>query len=313
MQKTATQPTTSTTPPAWEWMLLALGSHTAWGIYPVLARYLQTISGLPSMAMLTVANLLVLCILGVVLWRRSAFHTLGVPVLWGVAFLAMLRSVTNVLSARYTPAVYVQLVNLLTPFLVVGIGSLLFREPIPPRTGTALALSLLGALFMLTGESSAGMLQFALQASEWFGVMLALISTLALAFYMLAVRHTNKYKVSGEATFTVQLIVLILTSGTLSIVFGESWQRWSVLQPADWVVFLIFAFGIVLGANLTQIHALRRLGAPFVSSIQAWRLVAALVVGGLLLGEWLHTPLQIAGACLVIAVVSWYLWQQRPL
>lgn len=292
-------------------MLLALGSHTAWGIYPVLARYLQTISGLPGMAMLAVANTLVLLIIGGVLWRRGELASLRAPVLWGVALLAMLRSVTNVASARYTPGVYVQLANLVTPFLVVALGALVYREAIPRRTIPALLLTLIGALLMLSGDLSGGTLRFALDASEWLGVGLALVSSLALALYMLAVRHTSRYKVSGEATFAVQLIVLILSSGLLSLAFGEPWQRWSQIGATDWVVFLVFTFAIVLGANLTQINALRHLGAPLVSSLQAWRLVAALLASGLLIGEWLHTPLQLAGALLVVAAVSWYLWQQR--
>ncbi len=308
------QKATTTSPPtvAWNWMLLALGSHTAWGIYPVLARYLQTVSGLPGMAVLAVGGSLNLIILLLVLKQRGEIGTLRSPILWGVAVLAMIRSVTNVLSARYTPGVYIQLANMLTPFLVVGIGALAYREAIPQRTGTALTLSLVGALLMLTGEISGGSMRFALNANEWLGVGLALISSLALALYMLAVRHTNSYRVSGEATFTAQLMVLIFSSGLLSIVFHEDWTRWSYLHPIDWLMFLIFAFAIILGANLTQIHTLRRLGAPLVSSLQAWRLVTALVASGLLMGEWLHTPLQMLGVLLVVAVVSWYLWQQRP-
>lgn len=307
MQKASTSQATL----VWNWMLLALCSHTAWGIYPVLARYLQTISGLPGMAMLVVANSLNLAIVAVLLKRRGELAMLRSPVLWGVAFLAMIRSITNVLSTRYTPGVYVQLANLLTPFLVVGVGVLAYHEAIPHRTGTALALSLIGALLMLTSETSAGSLSFVLKPSEWLGVGLALISSLALALYMLAVRHTHTQRVSGEATFMVQLTVLILTSGLLSAAFGEDWSRWGHLQASDWLIFFVFTIMIVFGANLTQIQALRRLGAPLVSSMQAWRLVATLICGGLLLGEWLHTPLQIIGVLLVITVVSWYLWQQR--
>jgi drug/metabolite transporter (DMT)-like permease len=305
--------TPASTPIAWEWMLLALGSHTAWGIYPVVVRYLQNRSHLPGMAILTLANLIVLVLIGAVVVRRSELATLRAPVLWGVAVLAMLRSVTNVLSARYAPAVYVQLTNLLTPFFVVGIGATIFRERIPPRTGVALALSLVGALAMLSGDFDfKSGLRLALSGSEWIGIAFALVSAVVLALYMLAVRHTHSRPVSGEATFAVQLIVLILTSAVLSAVFGEDWSSWQRANSFDWFLFFFFAIVVVLGANLTQINALRRLGAPLVSSMQAWRLIAALVTGGLLLGEWLTTPTQIFGIVLVLLTVSWYLWRQRP-
>lgn len=312
MQKTAVHTAPTAASVSWGWMLLALGSHTGWGVYPVLARYLQTVAGLPSMAMLLVANMIALAIVGTVVWRRGEIVTLRAPVLWGVALLAMLRSVTNVLSARYTPAIYVQLTNLLTPFLVVGIGALVFRESIPRRTLPALGLTLVGALALMSGDvASAGRLVFALGLREWFGVGLALFSSLALALYMLAVRSTRKHPVSGEATFAIQLVVLVLTSGLLSAVFQEDWSRWQSLDMSGWLAFLAFALPIVLGSNLTQIHALRHLGAPLVSSMQAWRLVATLLIGGLVLAEWLSTPLQIGGALLVVVTVSWYLWSQR--
>jgi drug/metabolite transporter (DMT)-like permease len=106
--------------------------------------------------------------------------------------------------------------------------------------------------------------------------------------------------------------VLILTSAVLSVIFGEDWSSWQRANGFDWFLFFFFAIVVVLGANLTQINALRMLGAPLVSSMQAWRLIAALVTGGLLLGEWLTTPVQIFGIVLVILTVSWYLWRQRP-
>lgn len=295
---------------SWEWMWLALISHTAWGIYPVLARYLQKVSGLPSMALLTIANLASLLLIAVVVIRRGELRTLAALVIWGVAVLAMIRSVTNVVSTRYAPASYVQLANLLTPFLVVGLGAAVYREPIPPRTGIALGLSLIGALAMLSGSMSVGTLQFALQGSEWLGVGLAMVSSLSLALYMLAVRSTAQSRASAEATFAVQLIVITTSTAVLSGIFQEDWSHWLSIGSGDWAVFVAFTL-VVLGANMTQINAIRRLGAPLVSSLQAWRLVATLLGSGLILSEWLSTPIQLLGAVIVVSTVSWYLWSQR--
>ena len=44
------------TPATMGWMFFALLSHTAWGGYPVVARYLQKISGVPSMVILVVSG-----------------------------------------------------------------------------------------------------------------------------------------------------------------------------------------------------------------------------------------------------------------
>ena len=298
------------TPATMGWMFFALLSHTAWGGYPVVARYLQKISGVPSMVILVVSGVLSLAIMLAILWRRQEFGMLSAPVIWSVATFAMVRSITNVLSVRYAPAVYVQLINLLTPFLIVVLGKLLFKESIPRHTIPAVLLSMLGSLAMFSGNFSGGSFSLALQGQEWLGLGLAAISTLTLALYMLMVRVTNRHAVSSQATFTAQLILLVLSSSMLSAIFREDWSFWRSMHVFDWFMFLFFSLAIMFGANYTQISALRALGAPRVSSMQAWRLVIALLFGGLLLGEWLLQPLQIAGAVLVIVVVSLYLWQQ---
>ncbi|MFZ1770121.1 MAG: hypothetical protein WAU00_13040 [Caldilinea sp.] len=60
-----------------------------------------------------------------------------------------------------------------------------------------------------------------------------------------------------------------------------------------------------------QIAAIRRLGAPMVSSLMGWRLVATLSAGMLLLDEQLTSPLQVVGMILVLSTITWYLSQQH--
>ena len=79
----------------------------------------------------------------------------------------------------------------------------------------------------------------------------------------------------------------------------------------DWTIFLSYVVLVVLGANGLQISSLRHFGAPFVSSLMGWRLVSTLLAGMLLLGEHLTSAWQAAGMILVLATVTWYLWQQR--
>jgi hypothetical protein len=50
-------------PEALGWGLLALGAHTAWGLYPPMARYLQTVSHIPTMSLAAVGNTVVLLLL----------------------------------------------------------------------------------------------------------------------------------------------------------------------------------------------------------------------------------------------------------
>ncbi|MDQ7029223.1 MAG: EamA family transporter [Ardenticatenia bacterium] len=290
------------------WMIAALMSHTGWGIYPVLARYLQVVSRLPSMSILVVGSvplLLVMALSGRRHWQRRYVSS---RVLWWLALVVLLRSITNLLAARYTLSVYVQLITQMTPFVVAVLGALLFQEHIPPYTGRAVLLSLVGAVLLVSGRiGDVG--AFALSQSDWIGVTFATASTLFLALYMLLVRHTVHFGIPGEVVFMAQLVVVATTSSVLSLFLGEDWSRWTALTPRDWVIFLTFVFGVILGANVLQIGSLRRLGAPLVSSMLAWRWISALVAAALLLGERLTSFGQFVGAAMIFVVITWYVRQ----
>ncbi len=293
---------------AWPYLGIALLAHTSWGIYPVLARYLQTVSGLPSMSLLTLANIAPLVIMTAIYRRQLNRTLLTSPTIWLFALIVVGRAVTNVLAARYTLSIYAQLITQSTPFLVILLGATLFKEPIPRYTGTAIFLGLAGALLMLSGnfgqDAAAG-------RSDWLGILLALASSGFLAFYMLVVRRTaGNRAISSEGIILVQLLAVVLVSGLASGLYGEDWSRYGSLGPGDWLVFWFFSLGVFLLANWGQITALRRLGAPIVSSMMAWRLVSALILGGWLLGERLESGWQGVGALIVLVTITWYLSRQ---
>ncbi|MGL4650414.1 MAG: EamA family transporter, partial [Caldilineaceae bacterium] len=102
----------------WPWLLLALGAHTGWGIYPVLGRYLQTVSGLPSLSLLVVGYAPLAILFLVYTLPRHGRAIARSRALWVFALIVVARSITNILAARYTAALYVQLITLMTPFIV---------------------------------------------------------------------------------------------------------------------------------------------------------------------------------------------------
>ncbi len=295
---------------SWSGMGIALLAHTGWGAYPVLARYLQTVSDLPSMALLGLGNLIALAVYLPFVWRRVDKRILRSTLIWGFALVVVLRAMTNVLAARFTMAIYIQPITLMTPLFVALLSAGLFREPLPPLTWSATVLSLLGALLMMSGDISAAGVTFALTPSDWIGIALATASALCLAIYMILVPRTVKHAVPGDAVLLMQLVTLTIISTVVSLLLGEEWMRFTALTPADWGVFVAFVFGVLLGANLGQIISLRRLGAPLVSSVMAWRLIATLALAALLLGERLDSWQQIAGAVMVLIAITGYLWRQ---
>jgi drug/metabolite transporter (DMT)-like permease len=306
---TSTAPTRRTAF-SWSGMGIALLAHTGWGAYPVLARYLQTVSDLPSMALLGLGNLIALAFYLPFVWRHVDKRILRSTLIWGFALVVVLRAITNLLAARFTLAIYIQPITLMTPLFVALLSAGLFREPLPPLTWSAITLSLLGALLMMSGDAGVAGVTFALTSSDWIGIALATASALCLAIYMILVPRTVKHAVPGEAVLLMQLVTLTIVSTLVSLLLGEEWTRFAALTTVDWAVFAAFVFGVLLGANLGQIVSLRRLGAPLVSSVMAWRLIATLALAALLLGERLDSWWQVLGAVMVLATITGYLWRQ---
>ena len=307
---TATQDPTQS---AWPWILVALAAHTAWGAYPVLARYLQTVSLLPSMSLLVAGSAVALVALMIVIRPRLQLSLFRSPLMWFFILVIIIRATSNLLAARFTLAIYVQLITLMTPFLVVLLSATFLRDRIPPYTGRAIILATTGALLMMSGDLSETGLRPDFGPNDWLGVGLAFGSSLTLALYMIIIRRGVQHQISGRSMLLVQLAAILVFSLVVSLLLGEEWHRWQNLTPFDWLIFLAFSLGVLFGANMGQVGALRHLGAPMVSSLLAWRLVSALIFAALLLDERLTSPLQFLGALIVLATITWYLRRQRAI
>lgn len=296
----------------WPWVAAALTAHTSWGLYPVLARYLQTVSDLPSMTLLAFGNLIPWLVLLMLFRHKLTRQLFQTRLLWILALVIVVRAITNMLAARFTLSIYVQLITQGTPFLVILLGAGLFRERIPRFTSTAVFLCLVGAMLMMSGDMGTAVLNLDFGSENWLGIGLAFVSSLSLALYMLFVRRTaSAANFSGEAVLLVQMTTIIVVTTLVSLLIGEDWGRWREIGPTDWLVFFGLSLGVFLLANSLQIGALRHIGAPLVSSLMAWRLVSALIFGALILGEWLTSWYQVLGAVIVLVTIAWYLSRQR--
>lgn len=291
------------------WLGAALIAHTLWGIYPVFARYLQTVSGLPSLAMLAVAYLPLL--LGFLFYGLPRDWRLvrGSRQLWAFAFIVVIRSITNVMAARFTLAIFVQMITLLTPFIVVAISLLFLHQQPPKGTIPAMSISFVGSAMMLFGDTGAGFAQ-GLTTSDWIGISLAFLSALFLAVYMIAVGRSVSLPISGLRLLLFQSAAIALTSLVLSVTTGEDWGHFTTLGSTDWLVLAAFGILILGGANGLQITTIRKVGAAAVSSIMGWRLLITLLAGVAVLHEGLSSPLQYLGMAITLAAVTWFLWKR---
>jgi drug/metabolite transporter (DMT)-like permease len=295
----------------WNWLVITLLAQTAWGAYPVMTRYLQTVSQLPSLSILALGSFLAFVTVGLFFLPRIHARDLQSKRLLIFALIVIGRGVTNLLAARFTLAIYVQLITMLTPFLVALLSAGIWHERLPRYTGRALVLGLAGVILIIGADYPGDRAFPTANRTDWLGVSLAAGSSLLLALYMIAVRRSTFHNIRGEALLLVQLFSLAVGGFVLSFFVGESWQSWRTITASDWIIFGFLAFGVLAAANIGQIGAIRHLGAALVSSTMPWRLVSVLAVSAILLDERLTSIWQFVGVVLVMVTVSWYLWQQR--
>jgi len=285
-----------------------------WGSYPVFVK--RAVAEVPKFSLLLLASLTVAAV-GALLVRQydglswpQAYAILRQErALWGLAVFVVLRSVTNVISIDLTHAVWVQLINILTPFPVALLGAWFFGEPVPRYTYRALTLSTVGGALMLVPDWSQVLSAFT--PRDVLGLTMAAVSTLTLAMYFQLVRRSRLRQASGGLIMFQQGISMGLTHAVLSLGSGEDWSAWTAVSPMGWLSILgAILLAQVLG-NSVQIVALGGTNAAIITSLMPLRLFSALTLGWLLLREQLVTPAQWIGMIIAVMTITVYLWLQR--
>ena len=296
------------------WLLVALIAHTCWGISPVLARYLQNVVGLPSMSFLTVVGSPLLLTMLFFMLPRHGFGFINSSTLWTLGVLHVLRVASNLLAARFTLAINVQLFGLMTPFIVVGLNWLLLRETVPPYTKRAILATFVGAILMLASDISRTSINFNLELNDRIGIGLAIGTGVLFALHMMVVRRGAQNNLHPSQMLVFQGSMLTPPALVTSFLLKEDWAPWLRLPAIDILAVLVFIVLVPIGANISNITSIARIGAPAVSSLMPWRLVVTLAIGWLVLNEKLVNSWQVIGAITVFLAVGWYLlmqWKQR--
>lgn len=290
--------------------LLALVAHTLWGSYTVFSRLFLTTYAFPPLVFIAAGQTLASLIGLIISWRYLRWSMLRDPALIALMLASAARGLTNILAINYTLAIYVQLINLLSPFVVALLGTLVFREAPPPNTFRALVVATFGAVTVLVGNP------FSFSASwgptDGLGVGLALVSVLALSLWTQLMRlNTHRNHQPPIVVLTFQSVAIASVGGVSSLFFAQGWEAWGSLPLDGWLLAGGIVVGVLVVGNFLQVLALSRLKASFYSSLMGWRLVVALSGGALLLGEQLRSIWQVAGAVVVIITVTLYMRQGR--
>jgi drug/metabolite transporter (DMT)-like permease len=289
------------------WVLLVvLAAHTGWAMYPVLNKAL--LAYLPPFTLLMVANSFSLVIAFFIARPRLSRALFANRALWIFALVTAARSITNILAVKYTLAIYVQLVNLSTPFYAAWLGRLLLKERIPPYTFHALAVSSLGAYLVISPNPSG--LQLPRGSTDLLGIALALLSSAFLALYMTWSRKMTTRDSHPSGVYFQQTLTLAILYASLSLLNGEDWRILQDQSAQVWLGIVALTLIVLVGAALLQIWALSAINATLFSTLISWRLVVALIAAWPLLGERLASIWQVIGALLVMATVTSYLAYQ---
>jgi len=226
----------------------------------------------------------------------------------------VLRVASNLLAARFTLAINVQLFVLMTPFIVVGLNWLLLREAVPPYTKRAILATFVGAILMLSSDINRTSINFNMGLDDRIGIGLAISTGVLFALHMMVIRRGAQNNLRPSQMLVFQGSMLTPPALVTSFLLKEDWGAWLQLPAIDILAVLAFIVLVPIGANISNITAIARIGAPAVSSLMPWRLVVTLAIGWLILNEKLFNSWQVIGAITVFMAVGWYLlmqWKQR--
>jgi drug/metabolite transporter (DMT)-like permease len=292
------------------WIFLGLASHSAWGGYPVLSRYLQKVHHLGTMSMATMTNTLATILILLFMRKKIDLKTLTPKQILILSFLVISRGVTMLYASRFTFATTVQLFSMLAPFVVAFLSLKFYKEPLPRHTLAALAVSLVGSIAMIFGATPQGVSNFS-GNNHGLGILLSAVSGSLLAFYMIFVKDRGRTGSSSETMAFIQFTSLAVFMGCGSFVVGEDWSPWLKIAPSGIVAYIAFTLGVLLFGTVMQNNSLKHLGAPMYSTLQAWRLLSTIFYSWIILGEGIETLWQAIGTVMVMATITLYTLSQN--
>jgi drug/metabolite transporter (DMT)-like permease len=287
-------------------VILALLAHSGFGLWVVVVKHL--LDYLPPFRLSAVAYSVAVPVTFLIARRHITWDDFRRPDLWLLSGITLVRSVCKLLALQLTFATYVQLLDLIIPFIAPILAWLWLRERMPRGTLVALAATGLGSFLVIARDPLA--VQLPNGPSDVMGIGLVLASATAMAAAIVHTRYLTGRKLNPVATFFQPAIAVGLTYWVLSGLTGESWQPFVRLQLANWMFYAVFIVVSLIGGGLIQALAISRTNASLYATLLSWRLGVALAAGWLLLGEGLTTLWQAAGVIMVVVAITLYVRHQ---
>jgi drug/metabolite transporter (DMT)-like permease len=275
--------------------LFMTGSMTAFTVNDVFMKVLS--EGFPFFQLLLLRSVLTTSFIALLAWRAGAF---GIKVPHADRKLILVRTIAEVGAAYFflnalfnMPIANVTAIIQALPLTVTLGAAMVLKEPVGWRRFVAIAIGFLGVMLIVRPGGEV----FSLYSSY------ALIAVVCVTIRDLAAR-----RLSSE----VPSLFVALTAATGVTVFsaaGAVFVEWKPMDGGDLLLLGCAALAII-GAYLFSVMAMRVGEIGFVAPFRYSSLLAALILGLLVFGEWPDGWTQI-GATIVVATGLFTLWRER--
>mgnify|MGYP000868143971 FL=1 len=220
--------------------------------------------------------------------RKEPFLTFSRSVLFqGIFFVA--TAILYFMAVKYLSAGLATVILFAHPALVAALAVIFYREKINAMQICGLVLALLGLFFI----SGLGMDNTVVLSP--LGLVLAILSAVVYAFYVLLGQKSVKTDGVWTITFTVALMGLVI----LAIVFPKDIPALFTITPYQLLLGLAMAFFGTLLPVVLLLKGVQKVGASIGSLISIIEVPIALFLAYLILGEIL-TVWQVIGTVLIL-------------
>lgn len=275
--------------------VLMTGSMTAFTVNDTFMKLLS--GGFPFFQLLFLRSLLVATLIGVWAWRVGAFRKSIARrdrILIGIRTMSEVGAAWFFLNALFNlPIANVTAIIQALPLTVTLGAALVLKEPVGWRRFLAIGIGFLGVMLIVR------------PGGEGFTIysVYALLAVACVTVRDLTVRRMSAEVPSLLVAFSAVAGVLVFSS------VGAATQTWVSMTLVD-IMFLCAAAFAILGGYLFSVSAMRVGEIGVVAPFRYTSLLAALILGLIVFGEWPDGWTQI-GAVVVVATGLFTLWRER--
>ena len=280
----------------WLALLAVLFAVTAWGLVPVITRYLVLNMPAETVMFLRVVPAGVIGLAIVVgtglkpmswnAWRRVLLAAIAGNVLY---------QVLAVYGARDVPASWIGMIFGLEPVFIAIFSVLFARERLTYWLAAGIAVAMAGTAVLMAGSALTPMADVKL-----LGVILVTLSAMGWGIYTVAIKPVSIKHGSLQVT---GLALGVAAFPMLSFISSDLVTSAQKVTNFQWLVISTLVIVCTILATMAWNFAINRMSSSLAGVFLYMQPVIAALTGVLLLGERLTPPLMVGGGLIILGVV----------